>query len=120
MTRPNRARHSGEPGSLFPPHLRRVLMVVCLVSQRQAFFQELPAALAVDVQAGLDGVGGVLLPKDTAHVMEELENTAGGVHTLPVCSATSRTAWERSRTFLSAHRRPCSPRLHAGPGRGAM
>ena len=99
MTRPNRARRSGEPGSLFPPHLRRVLMVICPMSQRQAFFQELPAALAVDVQAGLDGVGGGLLPEDAAHVMEHLENTSGGVRVgyRPMClfMLAGRSFWLR-------------------------
>ena len=32
-----------------------------------------------------------------------------------MCSATSRTAWERLRTLPPAHHRPCSPfQLHAG------
>ena len=56
--------------SLLCIHADRILMVIRLVSQGHAFLPEHPAALAVDVQAGLDGICGGLLLKDAAHVIE--------------------------------------------------
>ena len=45
-------------------------MVIRLVSQGHALFPEHPAALLIDVQAGLDGVRGGLFLEDSAHVIE--------------------------------------------------
>ena len=55
-------------------------MVIRLVAQGHALLPEHPAALLVDVQAGLDGVCGGLFLEDAAHVAEELEDTSGGIH----------------------------------------
>ena len=45
-------------------------MVIRLVAQGHALLPEHPAALPVDVQASLDGIGGGLLSEDAAHVVE--------------------------------------------------
>ena len=45
-------------------------MVIGLVSQGHTLLPEHPAALLVDVQAGLDGICGGLLLEDAAHVVE--------------------------------------------------
>ena len=45
-------------------------MVIGLVSQGHTLLLEHPAALLIDVQAGLDGIGGGLLSEDAAHVVE--------------------------------------------------
>ena len=60
-------------------------MVVRLVAQGHALLPEHPAALLVDVQAVLDGIRGGLFLEDAAHVVEQLEHTAGG--TVP-CTTT--------------------------------
>ena len=44
-----------------------LLMVIQLVAQGHALLPEHPAALLVDVQAGLDGICGGLLLEDAAH-----------------------------------------------------
>ena len=54
-------------------------MVIGLVSQGHTLLPEHPAALPVDVQASLDGIGGRLFPEDAAHVAEHLKDTAGGI-----------------------------------------
>ena len=46
------------------------LMVIGLVSRGHTLLPEHPAALPVDVQASLDGIGGGLLWEDAAHVVE--------------------------------------------------
>ena len=55
-------------------------MVIRLVAQGHTLLPEHPAALLVDVQAGLDGVRSGLFLEDAAHVAEELEDTSGGIH----------------------------------------
>ena len=45
-------------------------MVIGLVSQGHTLLPEHPAALLVNVQASLDGIGGGLLSEDAAHVVE--------------------------------------------------
>ena len=48
----------------------QILMVIRLVTQSHTLLPEHPAALLVDVQAGLDGICGELLSEDAAHVVE--------------------------------------------------
>ena len=57
----------------------RILMVIRLVAQGHTLLPEHPAALPVNVQAGLDGVRGGLFLEDAAHVVEQPEDTAGGI-----------------------------------------
>ena len=66
------------------------LMVIRLVTQSHTLLPEHPAALLVNVQANLDGIGGGLLPEDAAHVVEQLEDTSGGIRVgyRPMCLCT--------------------------------
>ena len=65
-------------------------MVIRLVAQGHALLPEHPAALLVDVQAGLDGICGGLLLEDAAHAVEQLEDTSGGIRVgyRPMCLCT--------------------------------
>ena len=66
-------------------------MVSRLMAQGHALLPEHPAALLVDVQAGLDGIRGGLFLEDVAHVAEQLEDTAGGIRVryCPLCPCMS-------------------------------
>ena len=59
-------------------HLQ-IFMVIRLMAQGHTLLPEHAAAPLVDVQAGLDSVRSGLFPEDAAHVVEELEDTSGGV-----------------------------------------
>ena len=62
-------------------------MVIRLMTQGHALLPEHPAALLIDVQASLDGIGGGLFPEDAAHVVEQPEDTSGGIRVgyRPMC-----------------------------------
>ena len=74
-----------------------ILMVIRFVAQGHALLPEHPAALLVDVQAGLNGVRGGLFLEDAAHVVEQLEDTADGIRvrcrSLSLCMPVSYVCW---------------------------
>ena len=87
-------------------------MVIRLVAQGHALLPEHPAALLVDVQAGLDGICGGLLLEDAAHAVEQLEDTSGGIRVgyRPMCLCTLMVRGRLLRgIYLMRHTGLCRP-----------